>query len=129
VPVATQLSQLNSPPPPITFTLDVTAALIGSGTSIAVDWIAPGADPATAGVALNATTDPATTLLELPALSATTPPGATGSGATGSAGTSGELPATGQAESSQRIAGIALGFVALGLILMRTARRRVCPTR
>ncbi len=44
VPVATQLTQLTSPPPPVTFTLDVTAALIGSETSIAVDWIAPVAD-------------------------------------------------------------------------------------
>ena len=64
VPVATAVSELSSPPPPITFTLDVTADMIGSLTTIPVDWVAPGAQ--VAGVAENATTVPPTTLLQLP---------------------------------------------------------------
>jgi len=55
---------LNSPPPPTTFTLDLTAALIGSVSSIPVHWVAPGEEEA--GVAVNATTVPATTVLQLP---------------------------------------------------------------
>ena len=67
VPIASEASQLTSPPPPVTFTFDVTAALIGSGhvdhggLDRAGDQAAP-----TPGVAVNATTDPATTLLQLP---------------------------------------------------------------
>ncbi len=130
VPVASQFSQLTSPPPPITFTLDVTAALIGAGTSIAVDWLAPvpagQVPPPTPGVAVNATTDPATTLLQLPPVATTTTVAPT---TTAPLTPSFTLPATGPSESSQRLAWIALGAVAIGVILVMTARRRVDPTR
>jgi hypothetical protein len=72
VPVATQLSQLTSPPPPITVTLDVTAEMIGSLTEIPVNWVAPGGT--TAGTALNATVVPATTVLQLPPVAGTAAP-------------------------------------------------------
>ena len=79
VPIASQASQLTSPPPPVTFTLDVTAALIGSGNSITVDWIAPPATGQlpTPGVALNAITDPDATILQLPPPPTTTTTAAT----------------------------------------------------
>ena len=65
-PAATALTQLQSPPPAVTFDLAVTNALIGNASSIGVNWVAPGG--ATPGVALNAVTNPATTVLQLPPL-------------------------------------------------------------
>jgi hypothetical protein len=150
VPVASQVSQLTSPPPPVTFTLDVTAALIGSGNSITVDWIVPPATGQlpTPGVALNAVTDPAATILQLPppptttaATTTTSAPATTTTAGvtTTTAVTVGPttsaprrpyvpgpqtLPATGPRERSERLTGIALGAVAIGMALVLVARRR-----
>ena len=55
IPVATAPTQLQSPPPPVTFDLAVTDALIGNVNSINVAWDA-----------VNAVPDPATTVLQLP---------------------------------------------------------------
>ncbi len=100
-----------------TFTLDVTAALIGSGSSIAVDWIAPG--ESTPGVAVNATTDPATTLLQLPPLSTTTTTGPTTPGTGTGNGTQG-LARTGfRAE----LLYLGIGLLGAGYLLSMTGRR------
>ena len=66
VPIATRLSQLTSPPPPVTFTLDLTAATIGSLATIPVSRVAPGTT--VPGTAVHATVTPATTVLQLPAV-------------------------------------------------------------
>jgi hypothetical protein len=75
IPAATALSQLTNPPPPVAFTLQVTDALIGTATQIAVDWVAPPPSPPVPGVALNAVPIPATTVLQLPAAPGPVPAG------------------------------------------------------